>query len=250
MNIKMSYFLLMFLIITGCASHTKEHTKIATATRALGEAYMAQGNYIAALRELLDAEKIIPQDPFLQYDLGLVYMAREKYDLAENHLKKAIVLKNNYTAAQNSLGVVFMKQKEWDTAIALFRKTSTNLLYATPHYPLSNMGWAFLGKGDLKGAEAIFKEALKAKPNFINAIHGLASTYLARGDSRRSKKLIDKAILKYPKAPILHADLAKILEKKGNFQSAMRSWQQVVNLAPGNKLADEAARQLKQLSRR
>ncbi len=112
MNKKISYFLLLFLIITGCAPHAKEETKIAIATRSLGEAYMAQGKYIAALKELLNAEKMMPQDPFLQYDLGLVYMAREKYDLAESHLKKAVTFKNDYTAAKNSLGVVFMKQKK------------------------------------------------------------------------------------------------------------------------------------------
>ncbi len=248
MKKKIPYFLILLLVITGCVSHKKEQIKIASATRSLGEAYMAQGNYIAALRELLDAEKIIPLDPFLQYDLGLVYMAREKYDLAESHLKKAIALKNDYTAAQNSLGVVFMKQKKWDAAITLFQKTADNLLYGTPHYPLSNMGWAFLGKDSLKEAEKNFKKALKLNPNFINAIHGLATTYLAQSQISIARQLLDKSILKYPDIPIFHADLAKALEKLGLRKEARQSWQQVIKLAPESELTKEAVNELTRLS--
>ncbi len=244
MNKNMQYFLLVLLIITGCTSHTKEQIKIATTTRSLGEVYMAQGNHIAALKELTNAEKIMPDDPFLQYDLGLVYLACEKYEPAEMHLKKAISLKEDYTAAMNSLGVVLMKQKKWDGAISLFRETADNLLYATPHYPLSNMGWAFLGKGDLMGAEASFKKALKAKPDFINAIHGLATTYLAQGQAHLSRQLLDRSILKYPDAPILHADLARTMEALGDLKMAKKSWQQVIRLAPDSELAEEASRHM------
>jgi type IV pilus biogenesis/stability protein PilW len=244
MNKKMPYFLLVLLVITGCASHAKKQTEIATSTRTLGEAYMAQGNHIAALRELLNAEKIIPDDPFVQYDLGLVYMALEKYALAEIHLTKAIAIKNDYTAAMNSLGVVLMKQKKWDAAISLFQKTAGNLVYATPHYPLSNMGWAYLGKGDYMRAETSFKKALKARPDFINAIHGLATTYLTTGRTHSSRQLLDKAISKYPDSPVLHADLARTLEMTGQYYEAKASWKQVIRLAPDSGLADEARQRL------
>ena len=244
MTKKIPYFLLVLFVITGCASHAKDQIKIATSTRSLGEAYLVQGNHIAALRELLNAEKMIPHDLFLQYDLGLVYMALEKYDLAEIHLNKAIGIKNDYTAAMNSLGVVLMKQKKWDTAISLFQKTAGNLIYATPHYPLSNMGWAYLGKGDYMKAEASFKKALKTKPDFINAIHGLATTYLTTGQAHSSRQLLDKAISKYPASPVLHADLARTLEMTKQFSGAKRSWKQVIHLAPDSGLADEARQRL------
>ena len=137
-----------------------------------------------------------------------------------------------------------MKQKKWDAAISLFQKTADNLLYGTPHYPLSNMGWAYLGKNDYMGAEGSFKEALKAKSDFVNAIHGLATTYLTTGKSHSSRQLLEKAISKYPTAQILHADLAKTLEKMGQFSGAKASWQQVIRLAPDSGLADEARQRL------
>ncbi len=248
MNKKIQNFILALLIISGCATHTKDQLKIAASTRSLGEAYLAQGNPIAALKEFTTAIKITPDDPYLHYDLGLTYLAREKYELAKVHLQKAIGLKDNYTAAMNSLGVVLMKQKKWDGAIALFSETADNLLYTTPHYPLSNMGWAFLGKGDLKAAESSFKKALKARPDFINAIHGLATTYLTGGQTNAAQQLLDRAILKYPDAPILHADLARTLEAQGFYKEASQSWRQVMRLAPEGELGEEATNQLRKFS--
>jgi len=244
MYLKMQYLILVFIVMVGCSSHTKEQAKIAIATRALGEAYMTQGNHRAALRELDNAQKITPNDPFLQYDLGLVYMALEKYDQAEIHLKKAIEIKSDYTAAMNSLGAVLMKQKRWDAAISFFKRTADSLLYTTPHYPLSNMGWAYLGKKDYMRAETSFKKALKAKPDFINAIHGLATTYLSTGQVQRSQKLLNKAISKFPGVPIFHADFAKALEMEGQFSMAKRAWKLVIDLAPDSELADEARQRL------
>jgi type IV pilus assembly protein PilF len=52
--------------------------KKAAASRNLGEAYLSEKNYTAALGELLKAERLNPEDPILQNDLGLVYMAKEK----------------------------------------------------------------------------------------------------------------------------------------------------------------------------
>jgi len=244
MKKRMLYFLLILFMITGCASDSAEQIKIATSTRFLGEDYMTQGKHIAALKELLNAEKIMPHDPFLHYDLGLVYMALEKYDLAEIHLQKAIDTKKDYTAAMNSLGIVFMRQKKWDAAIAQFQETTNNLLYVTPHFPLNNMGSAYLGKKDYTRAEASFKEALKAKPGFVYAIHGLATTYLATGQSHSSRQLLDKAISKDPTVQILHSDLAKTLEIMGQSSGAKAAWQRVIRLAPDSGLADEARQQL------
>jgi len=248
MNKKTPYLLLVLLVITGCASQAKEQIKIATSTRHLGEDYLAQGNPIAALKELTAAKKITPDDPYLHYALGMVYHDMEKYGLSETHLKKAIDLKPDYTEAMNSLGGVLMKQKKWDRAIALFRETAGNLLYTTPHFPLSNMGWAFLRKGDYMRAEASFKKALKTKPEFINAIHGLTSVYLAKGQTSLSRQLLEKALAKYPDSAILHVDLAKTLEILGLRKEARQSWQQVIFLAPESELSEKATKQVSRLS--
>lgn len=225
-----------------------KESKMAEATKALGEAYMKQGQYTAALKELLDAEKMIPNDPFLQNDLGLVYMAKERFDLAEKHFLKATLLNPDYVPAKNNLGAAYLRQKKWDLAIETYKAISDNLLYATPHYPLSNLGWAYHGKGDPRVAEHYFKLSLKEQPDFINAIHGLATLYIDTHQYKEAVKILEKGIKKHDGnavAAILYADLAKIYDIFGEKKKVRAQWKRVLELAPQQSdLAEEASRKL------
>lgn len=253
------YLCLALLILSSCAASTPKASKassseekIATATKELGEAFMAEGNYTAALNEFLKAEKIAPSDPYLHNDLGLTYMVKKRFDLAEKHFKRAIELNPEYIPAKNNLGSAYLKQQKWDLAIECFKEISDNLLYATPHYPLSNLGWAYLGKKDLKLAEQHFSMALDAQPDFINAVHGLATTYIEGSQLKSAFKVLSEGINKHSDnkgaVVILYADMAKVYEKNRQFDKAKENWKRVVELAPsGSELAQQANDRIDQL---
>nr|MBL0732303.1 tetratricopeptide repeat protein [Desulfobacterales bacterium] len=84
--IRKKFFIITFtifgLFFVSCTSYIEKHKKQEEAVRNLGEVYMSEGNYTFALRELLKAEKIYHNDPFLHNDLGLTYMAKDEKDLA------------------------------------------------------------------------------------------------------------------------------------------------------------------------
>lgn len=250
---------LILSLLCSCATTTKtpkansQQIRMATATKELGEAYMAQGDYTAALNEFIKAEKITPSDPYLHNDLGLTYMAKKRFDLAEEHFKKAIELNPDYIPAKNNLGSSYLKQQKWDLAIACFQEISGNLLYATPHYPLSNLGWAYLGKKDLALAKKYFLMALESQPDFLNAIHGLAITYIESFELKSAFQIINKGIEKEKNlgsggVAILYADLARVYEKNRQFDKAKESWQKVIDLAPiDSGLTQEANDKIHQL---
>ena len=109
---------LVFMVsLLSCAANQEKKQAQAKAARELGEAYMRQGNYIEALKELLKAEQLNPGDHLTQNDLGLVYMSKYRYDLAETHFKKAIKIKPDYAAARNNLGTVYLARKDWHADI-------------------------------------------------------------------------------------------------------------------------------------
>jgi len=233
----------MVILILGsvsCAANLEMQKKQAEASRNLGEAYYRQGNYPEALGEFLKSETIYPGDPFLQYDLGLTYMSMKKMDLAIKHFKKALEIKPDYAPALNSLGTAYLNKKEWDTAISCFKEVTENLLYATPHFPLSNMGWAYYNKKEYALAEKFYLKALEIDPKFINALAGLGKTYTAMGRGSDAVAILEKAVKDYPRLGQLYLELARAYALSGKYKKALDAYEKAVEFASNNALAREA----------
>jgi type IV pilus biogenesis/stability protein PilW len=219
----------------------------AEAIRNLGEAYLAGGNLTAALRELKRAEGIDPDDHITQFDIGLVYLYRERYDQAIQHLQRAITLKPDFAPAINSLGNAYLAKGDWDRAIEAYQRIIEDVFYGTPHFALSNMGLAYYQKKDYAEAEKHFQEALKMNPDFVNALAGLATTYMATGRYDDAIAKLERAVRKEPKLPHLHLELGKAYEGKRNLPKAREEYQRAAELAPDSPLGDDAQRAVRRL---
>ena len=242
-------FSLMVFFLTACAADLEIRKRKAEDKRNIAGAYIGQKNYTEALRELLEAEKIYPDDPYLQNDLGFVYMEKGKSDLAIQHFQRALELKSDYSAAKNSLGVAYMKNEQWDDAIACFKGLTENLLYATPQYPLVNMGWAYYNKKDYSESEKYYKKALGLYADglnkdvaYIQALHGLGLNYMATGKSREAIAMLEKAVQFDSRIPQLFFDLARAYTLIQEYPKAVQNYKKVVELIPDRPLAREASR--------
>ncbi|NOX33647.1 MAG: tetratricopeptide repeat protein [Deltaproteobacteria bacterium] len=244
-------FFALFLLVS-CASNntdTKKAEEIAAATQRLGEEYYNAGKYTAALKNLLEALKTTPDDPYLHNSLGLTYLAKERYELARNQFKKALELKPDYINAKNNLGAAYLKQKKWNLAIRCFEEVSQNLLYATPEMPLSNLGWAYFNQKMFKKAKSYFLKSLEIRPDFLIAVHGLASIYLKTGYPTQAVDFLHHELQRSPAAAILHSDLAKAYEALKDFDKAKKSWNVVLKLVPETSpLSREAQKRLFRLN--
>ena len=242
--------LIIALYVVSCATANMDVQKQqGEAVRNLGEEYYKQGNYTSALRELLKAEALYPNDPYLQDDLGLTYKAKKRLDLAIKHFKKALELKPDYAPAKNNLGTVYLDKKEWDTAIKYFKEISENMLYATPYIALSNLGWAYYNKKEYTLSETCYLKALDLEPKFINAQRGLGLTYIAMGRIDEAVKIFEKAVKDYPKFAPLYDDLAKVYVLSHDYEKAIDAYQKVIELAPGSPIAEEAEKAARRIKR-
>ena len=234
-------FLVFFLV--SCAANLEVRKNQEEASRNLGEAYMGQGDYTAALREFLKAKKLYAKDPYLQNDLGLTYMAMEKTDLAIDHFKKAVEIKPDYAPAKNNLGTAYLAQKKWDDAIACFKEITGDLLYATPHYPLSNLGFAYYNKKEYRLAEKYYQDALKIEPGFVIALRGLGKTYIAMGKFAEAVAVFEKAAKNSPRFAEIYFDLADAYRITNDYKKALDAYRKIVELAPDSPLAVEARKE-------
>ena len=230
----------------GTSDHADQNAPVAVnreaaeATRNVGEAYLAGGNLIAALRELKKSEALNPADHITQYDLGLLYYYRERYDQAIEHFEKAIRLKSDYAPAINSLGNVYSAKGDWDKAIEIYRSIAEDAFYGTPHFALSNMALAYYQKKEYGQAEKYFNEALALKKDFVNALWGLGMTYNATGRYSEAIVKLEAALKRDPKSAGLHFELGRSYQGLGERVKAQNEFAQVVQLEPDSPIAAEA----------
>lgn len=230
--------------LIGCAAPSttvvNDDNRQFEAQRNLGEAYLKEGDYTSALRELLKAEALEPNDPYLHNSLGTVYAAKERLDLAVEHYKKALSLKPDYAPARNNLGSVYLLQKDWDAAIDCLKELTGNLLYATPHFPRYNIGWAYYNKGDFAQAERYYQEALDFEPDFARALWGMGLVSLTSGKTREAIGYLEKAVQKEPQFARAHLDLGEAYLRNGQKDKALKAFQRAMDLSPNSDIGKTA----------
>ncbi len=242
---KMLCMLLIFFL-SSCAT-SKEDVMIkdkAEALRKLGEAYMAENKTAPAFRKLKEAEKIDPDDPFTQFDLGIFYFNKKKYDLAIKRYQRCMELKPDFASVRNNIGLAYLHKGDYDKAIENFKELTDNYVYATPHYPLANMGQAYYYKNDFHLAEKYLKEALDLEPRFVIAIHWLGRTQLALGKTSEAIQNLEKAIQINPSVPEIYFDLGKSYRAMGLKKKSKSAFQRVVDLNPEGELAAQAKKEI------
>jgi len=234
------WLVLLIFGLVSCTANLEVRKKQGESSRNLGEAYYKEGDYTAALREFLKAQELTPDDPILYNDLGLTYKAKGKPDLAIKHFKKALELKHDYAPAKNNLGTAYMAKKDWDLAIKEFKEVAQDLLYVTPHYPLSNLGLAYYNKGEYQLAAKYYIEALELEPSFIFALRGLGVTYIAMGKGPEAVATLEVGVKNYPRVPQLHFDIGEAYILSRSYEKAFDAFQKVINLVPNTPLARKA----------
>ncbi len=232
---------LLACVLVACTTKNMEKQKqIAEKTRLLGEAYFAEKRYQDALREFLKAEKLYSDDHLLHDDLGRVYLALGEHELAITHFKKALQLNPDYTPARNNLGNAYAVTKNWDKAIEQYEIAAGSLLYATPHYPLANIGFVYYQQGKYDLAKKYYRESLKVKRDYVGAMHGLGRTYMATNRVAEAIDILEKAIELAPESAFVNFDMGNAYRMNREYQKALTFYRKAAELQPDSELADKA----------
>ena len=135
----------------------------------MGVGYLGSGNYPAALRALLEAERLDPKNAFIQNYLAIAYYVRGHFVEAEIHLNRALTLNPDYTEARDNLGRLYVDLGRVDEAIQILKLVVNDLTYVTPEKGFYNLGLAYTRRGDDLDAMTQLEHALKAKRDFCVA---------------------------------------------------------------------------------
>lgn len=163
----------------------------------MGQDYFSKADYLSALKELLQAVELDRKNSEAYFLLGTTYYQLKRYTEAEQNLKIAIEMKKGdsegYPMANNNLGNVYLELGRYDDAIAQFR-ICLGFIFYQPNFPMvqTNIGIAYMKKGDNAKAEESFRNAIKLDPVFCPA-------YLNMGELFGKIGRAPEAILEYKK---------------------------------------------------
>jgi Tfp pilus assembly protein PilF len=237
------------VMLSGCVSDAELKDKARGHLR-IGTAHIQAGQYAQALKELMEAERLTPNDPVVHYNLGIAYERRGFVDDAVKEFQKAIALKPDYAEAHNYLGTIQLARGMYDEAILSFNRALANPLYETPSVPLYNMGRAYVAKGDMKGAYASFSEALRKEPrtHLMPVLElNLGVIDYRQGVYPEAERHLQKSVAGAPNLAEAHYWLGMTQMQLRKRKEAAESFKSVIQLAPDSEWAAKARENLSRL---
>lgn len=242
------FLIIAIAAITGCVNYE-------AATRHLnyGIAYIETGQYTPALKELMEADKNNPRDPKIHYYLGICYYGKGLTKEAASEFKRAVDLKPDYSEAHNYLGLIYTESGRFEDAIAEFRAALANLLYETPSFAMSNLGWAYYKKGDYNAALGQYQEILNRDPNtsILPIVErNIGIVLVAQGKYSQALNHLSKSLELAPQfaAEQTHYWMGKALAGQGKTKDAESEYKKAIEFAPNSKYAVDSAAELEKLN--
>ncbi len=245
-------FLIFALLISGCAA-SQANREQADHHINIGAAYIQAAQYNPALKELLDAEKLVPEDAKVHYLLGIAYQGKGFREKAADEFRKAIQLKPDYSEASNYLGMVYYDLGQFDKAIASFQAALSNVVYDTPSVALYNMGKAYQKLGNIEMALSKYAEAAQRDPNsslvpLIDRDIGLI--LYARGDYVRTIEHLKRAVERVPAFVEAYFWLGESYLKVRDSAKAAEAFRNVVTHGSETEFGAKAKQRLEQFKGR
>ena len=237
---KMRYILLVLLlsfplVISACALSESAQKK-ASYHYQMGLSYLGENNITGALVELTEAEKLNPDDPELQFNLGRAYYLKNHFEIAEQKFLRSLALKPEFSEARYNLGLDYLQMKRWDEAVFQFKLVTEDIFYQNQEMASINLGIAYLNKGDYAKAVSTLRAVASNYPR-----NPIAKVYLGQVYLRLEK--IELAILEFSRAIELnrnyanaHYNLALAYLKAKDNSAALAAFKEVVRITPDTEI--------------
>ncbi len=238
---------LLSIVLVSCALTSSRDPEKADLYLRLGSSYLTKGDSPRAIKELLVAQDLDPNNKFVQNNLGLAYYMRQKLDKALFHIRRSIELDPDFSEGRNNLGRILVDVGQYDDAIKELTIVKNDLTYPDPDKVLGNLGLAFFKKGLYEKARKHLFESIK-----INRENCFAYTYYGRtlhelNKFSSARDAFERAIglCKTVKFPDAHFYSGLNYYKMGQKSQALARFEELIELYPYSDQASEARSMIK-----
>jgi type IV pilus assembly protein PilF len=178
----LTLMLLGLLLLTSCASktETKKSREIELYFGAGTQALMDK-DYTEALRNLLKANELSPNNSEILNNLGMAYYFKGEKELALKTLNRALKINQKNSDARTNLASIYYSEGNYSAAEMEYKKVLKDLTYQKQARTYFNLGLLELNvRKNVKAAENYFQKSVKEDENYCPAYHHLGLIQYAR----------------------------------------------------------------------
>ena len=163
-------------------------------------------------------------------EVGRAYLLEERYNEAVSELSLAVSLDSKLTEAHNLLGVAYDKKGFGERAKESFQRA---VKLEEDADTLNNLGFSFYQNGNYRAAIDRLKRAAKLAPTDERILNNLGLAYVRLGKVDEAHKAFTRAT-----GPLTgNLNMAKMLERFGREDDAIRYYEAARQIEPNNTIA-------------
>jgi type IV pilus assembly protein PilF len=194
--------------LDGCASQsqksaTRKKDDASGYNTQLGIAYLGQGDVPLAKEKLDRALQENPDNPKVHSARAMLFDRMGETKLADSEYQTALHLAPDDPDVSNNYAVYLCQLGRADDGVRRFEAVARNALYRTPWVAYTNAGVCLRRAKRNADAAKNFKQALKLRPNFSEAVYQLADLQFGEGDLADARAQVDTYLGAFEETPDL-----------------------------------------------
>jgi len=197
----------------------------------MGNAYSGRGWMLYAISEYRRALELDPKFVDAYRNLAIAYGKQKNYFQAISQLNAALELEPKDAETYLLLGDVYAQAGKFDKAIAQYKKSlKFGRGSAEAYYGIA------VSYGELKQAGdeiANYVKALSIKPNMLNALVNLGNAYFGQEKYDLAIELFERAIVLEPTEAMIYFNLGAAYSNKGDYAQAVAAYLSAVEINDG-----------------
>lgn len=227
--------------VAACATSEKKGL-LAKSHLDLGNSFYGQQRYPEALREMLKAQKLDPNNPVILNALGLTYHARGRSDLGIKTLYQALDKDPNFTEARNNLVRILIETKDFKTAEKELALVKKDLTYGALDKVYLNEGLLYYDQKKYEKSLEPFSKAIEYSRSSCAAHHFYGRSLFEIKKYEEAANALDRAVAFCQRSgndePHYYSALAHY--RAGEKRKAVVRFEEILQLYPNGQYFDRS----------
>jgi tetratricopeptide (TPR) repeat protein len=198
----------------------------------LAQLYLQKNEFEKALEELIEYEKLEPDDYTARVKIGLIYFELKQYEKAKERF--LVILKEQPTAdnVRFYLAAIYEELKQYDQAIIEFKKVTKDSAF----YKESILHTGFLLKDQGRIKEGIeFSKKVLLKHNDISDFYDMhAAFYESNNQFDKAMQVVEDGLKKFPEEEKLLYFQGALFDKIGQRRRGIENMKRILDANPQN----------------